>query len=160
MDEYRRDSEYTGCGYSRVALERIVMDWVKKLQSELRTSEDLVSTFFLAKSPAEADRAIEKLKLLSAKGVSPDYIVTITAFVQSVYLSEYDRPDHDFRHTLVFFFRPKGSTEGIRAFLAMKRFPQGIEIEVGMPGIIASSFPEFFENGFWTAFMPPGFYGK
>ena len=65
----------------------------------------------------------------------------------------------NFRRQFAFSFRPDGTGESLPGFVdIVNSAGQGYEVELIMPGFVASSIPEFFDNGFWTAFMLPAFY--
>jgi hypothetical protein len=133
------------------------MDSVPEMQSKMKASDDPISCFLLLCAPSDATRALDKLKLLTKKGVTQDYYETMKHFLMTVLMNE--AHDRDFHRSLLFFFRSGETDAPLPGMLKLRNvLNQGIELELVLPGAIAASVPELFENGFWTAYMPASFY--
>jgi hypothetical protein len=134
-----------------------MFDPIRKLQAELRTSTGPISTFFLIEKSAQMDIMAEKLRLLYFHGVTASQIDAAIFFTARVLTTE--SPERDFERRTRFLFRLEGEDSPFKGSFDIRNVPgKGFEVELIMPGIVASNVPAFFENGFFTAFMPPSFY--
>ena len=133
------------------------MDPIKDLQSKLKESGTPVSAFFLIKSHDDAARMLTKIELLFGQGVKESDIQSICELIEE--LLAHESPDQSILKVFEFVFHRPEPLENLSGCLKIRDFEgQGFEVELIMPGIIASSVPKLFDNGFWTAFMPPAFY--
>lgn len=133
-------------------------DPITKLQEELRGSSTPVSAFFLITSSESISLMVQRLHTLCSFGVTAKQVDAIADTVTDALL--HYTPDNDYyrRCELQFQVNDECFTG---EFCYIRNIPgKGFEVEVTLPGIIASSACGFVDNknGFWTAFMPPGFY--
>jgi hypothetical protein len=130
-------------------------DPVHELRQELRGSLSPVSSFFLVDSEAALVRLSEKLACLSDYGVTAEQaraMVGLVARLRSRY-----RPEDEFEERLDLEFLV-GSEHRFGLFQVRGAPGHGLEVELILPGVVASSAPGFLTDGFFCGFMPPSFY--
>ena len=130
-------------------------DPVRQLQQELRGSLSVVSAFFLVDSDAALTRLREKLGCLLDYGVTADQVHEMVAVVADV--RRRHRPEDEFEQRYMLEFRV-GADRQAGCFQVRGAPGHGFEVELILPGIIASNARGFLEDGFFCGFMPPSFY--
>jgi len=136
-------------------------DWqgrLRDLQEELRQSPNPVSVFFLLSSPRKVEPMVQRLGALRSFGTTQSQIVDIANAVTEALEQQPLTPE--FRKQCEMSFEVDGELRK-GGFCYIRNIPgAGLEVEVTLPGIIASLAVGFIDNtsGFWTAFMPPSFY--
>jgi hypothetical protein len=130
-------------------------DPIRELQRELRSSLNPVSAFFLVDSDAALTRLAEKLRCLLPYGVSDEQVGEVAEVVAR--LRARHRPEDDFRERVRLDFRV--GEDARPGFVEVRGAPgHGLEVEVILPGVVASSAAGFLVDGFFCGFMPPSFY--
>jgi len=133
------------------------MDPVSQMRESAPQREDPVSCFFLVQTPTDGGKVMEKIGLLRNSGLSDEYLETIEHFLVQ-YLGCEDR-NREFRRSVLFFLRTTNSDKVLRGLVKVRNMiGKGVEVELIIPGTVAAQTPDLFVDGFFTAFLPPGFY--
>lgn len=136
----------------------LVQKRLTKLAEEMRGSTLPVSAFFLVTSSQSVNLMVQRLRALCEFGVTTDQIAEIERTVARAL--RYRSTSHDYLTKCALRFQVDGEFYTGDVCNIRNMPGKGFEVEIAIPGIIASKTSGFIDNqsGFWTAFLPVSFY--
>jgi len=136
-------------------------DWADKLAAEHRESTLPVSAFFLIATSEGVARMASKLAALQDWGVTIGQVEFIAAVANEVWRRHTPADRVEVRISSLWFavgdpHWPEGRRPGA---LTIRNIPgKGFEVELEVPGVVASRAPHFLgdgTDGFFCGFLPP-----